>query len=241
MRAFLEKYPRIKNLLKIILHLNLNTLRFNLHYFPFNEAIKFPVFVSRRTKLDKLKGEIKIDCPLQTGMIKIGYGNVGIFDKKTHRAIWEVYGNVIFKGKAMIKFGAKITVGESGILTIGDRFRISTNSSILCFKRISFGENCRISWDVIFMDTDFHYITNLDGEILNMPREIKLGNNTWIGMRCIFSKGAVLDDNVIVASNSLINKEIRGSFQIIGGSPAKVLRNEVTWWDENEYHHKFGK
>ncbi len=240
MRALLNKYPRFKNLLKIVLHFNLNTLRFNLHYFPLKEAIKFPVFVSRGTKLDTLKGEIKIDAPLQTGMIKIGYGNVGVFDKRIHRAIWEVSGKVIFKGEAMLKFGVKITVGETGILTIGDKFRISTNSAILCFKKISFGSNCRISWDVIMMDTDFHYITNLEGEILNAPSEIKLGNNTWVGMQCVFSKGAILDDNVIVASNSLINKSIKGSYQIIGGSPAKILKKDVTWWDENEYHLKFG-
>ena len=240
MKYFLKKHPKIKTLLKILIHLNLKTIRFNFHYFPLKKAVHFPVFVSSRTKLYILKGNVKIEGLAKTGMITIGYGNVGIFDKKIHRAIWEVNGTIIFKGEALIKFGAKITVGENGILTIGNKFRISTNSAILCFKKISFGSNCRISWDVIMMDTDFHYITNLEGEILNAPSEIKLGNNTWVGMQCVFSKGAILDDNVIVASNSLINKSIKGSYQIIGGSPAKILKKDVTWWDENEYHLKFG-
>ncbi|HYX05717.1 MAG TPA: acyltransferase [Bacteroidales bacterium] len=199
-----------------------------------------PVYVSRRTKLYVLKGKVEIETPLRTGMITIGYGNVGIFDKKIHRAIWEVTGTIAFKGEAMLKFGSKITVGEKGVLTIGNKFRISTNSTIICFRKISFGNNCRISWDVIIMDTDFHYITTRDGKILNSPKEIRLGNNTWVGMRCVFSKGAILDDNIIVASNSLINKEIKGSFQIIGGTPAKILKEQVTWWDENEYHQKYG-
>ncbi len=241
MGHFSSVFPGLKNLLRILYYMNLKTLRFNLRYFPFRDAMRFPVFVSRNVKFRTLKGDIEIKSPLKTGMIRIGYGKVGIFDERYTRAIWEVSGKVIFRGEAMIKFGAAVSVGPGAILDIGDRFRISSNSKIICFKKVRFGENCRISWNVQFMDTDFHYITDMGGNILNHPRKIHLGNNVWVGSHCTFSKGAILPDNTIVASRSLVNKEFEGEYQVIGGAPAKVIKSDVKWWDENEYADEFGE
>ena len=61
-------------------------------------------------------GKIIIDCPISTGLIQFGYGNVGVFDNKKSRSIWEVSGTVIFKGKCNIGHGSKISVGDCGKL-----------------------------------------------------------------------------------------------------------------------------
>jgi acetyltransferase-like isoleucine patch superfamily enzyme len=42
-------------------------------------------------------------------------------------------------------------------------------------------------------------------------------------------KGAKIDDDCIVASNSVITKHLEGEHQLIAGIPAKVVRTAVTW------------
>ncbi len=210
-------------------YFNHKSIYFNFKYLPFRQAIRFPLFVSFRTKLIATQGSIRINGPLRTGMIRIGFGEVGIFDKKYNRVIWEVKGDIIFEGRALFKFGSRISVGENAQLHIGKGFRISPDSSLVCFKKMVFGDNVRISWEVIIMDNDFHKIKSLEGELLNKPKEIIVGNNVWIGMRSTLLKGTQIDDHVIVGSGSLINRPVRGQHQIIAGNPAKVIKEGVRW------------
>lgn len=209
--------------------LNPKALYFNFKYFPFSTAIRLPVYVSFRTRLTAVKGQVIIHAPLRTGMIRIGFGNVGIFDKKKLRAIWESNGTVHFGGGANIKFGSKISVGEGADLYLGDGFRISPNSSIVCFKKIKIGKDVRVSWDSILMDTDFHKIVDLKGKVINHPKPIIIGDNVWIGMRVSIMKGAQIKNNIIVGAKSHLNKRIEESNCIIGGNPAKVIKREVSW------------
>lgn len=219
----------IKKAINAFQFINLKTLVFNLKYFPFKTAIKLPILISSKTYLLKTKGKIIIHGDILPGMIRIGYGEVGLFDKKRLRAIWEVEGEVHFYGNALFKFGSKISVGQGASLYIGDGFRISPNSSIVCFKSMRFGDNVRISWETILMDTDFHTIKTLEGEKINPPKEINIGNNVWIGMRATIMKGVTIENNNIIGTNSLVNKSIAGSFQIIAGNPAKVIKKDVDW------------
>ena len=78
------------------------TMRFNLHYFPLKTALKLPVFVSHRTFLRELHGQVVIPEQVETAMIRIGFGDVGHYDRKRSRSIWQVSGTVSFGGKASI-------------------------------------------------------------------------------------------------------------------------------------------
>lgn len=205
------------------------TLYFNFKYLPFHQAVKLPFFITIRTCLLETKGKVTIEGPVYPGMIRIGFSEVGVFDKRYNRAIWEVRGNVHFEGNALFKFGSRVSVGENASLHIGKDFRLSPDSKVICFHRVKFGHNVRISWESTIMDTDFHKILTLDGEQINPSKPIAIGDNVWIGMRVTILKGVNIQSDNIIASNSYLNKSIDESFSIIGGHPAKVLRRNVTW------------
>lgn len=219
----------IRKIQEILFAMNPKTFYFNFKYFPFRQAIKLPVFVSIRTYLYNPGGEIVLHAPIRTGMIRIGFGEVGIFDNTRKRVMWEVLGKVHFYGTALIKFGSRISVGPGAELHLGDGFRLSPISTIVCLKKISFGNNVRISWETFIIDGDFHKIKNLEGEVLNHPKEITIGNNVWIGMKATIMKGTTIGDNVVIGAGSFVNKKIDGSFQIIAGHPARVVKQNVTW------------
>ncbi|MBR3572361.1 MAG: acyltransferase [Bacteroidales bacterium] len=203
------------------------TLRFNLHYFPLKTALRLPVFVSHRTFLRELHGKIMLPEKVNTAMIKIGFGDVGHYDRKRSRSIWQVSGTVAFGGKASIGHGSKLSV--RGNLTLGADFNMTAESTIVCAHQISFGKDCLLSWDILIMDTDEHPIYNQDGIRTNPDKPILVGNHVWIGCKCTLLKGTEIPNNAIVAAGTLLTSAFSGENQVIGGNPPAVLRSDVRW------------
>jgi acetyltransferase-like isoleucine patch superfamily enzyme len=214
--------------LRFLSKINLKTIRFNLKYLPLKDAIKLPILISSRVLLLNTKGTVKIESPIQTGMIRIGFGEVGIFDLRRSRSVWQVSGEVIFKGSANIGHGSKISIGENGILELGDNFKITAESAIAAHKHIKFGAHCLVSWDCLIMDTDFHKIIE-DGHVINSPEAVIIGEKVWIGCRNLILKGAIIADNSIIGANSTVSKDISYKSGIHAGNPIKHYKENVTW------------
>ena len=228
------------------------TLRFNLHYFPLKTALKLPVVVSHRTFLRELHGKVELPEKVETAMVKIGFGDVGHYDRKRSRSIWQVSGTVSFGGKASIGHGSKLSV--RGNLKFGAGFNMTAESTIVCAKEIRFGDDCLLSWDILVMDTDEHPLynrhdtarhetrdsspvpspevsqsINKENKRINPDKAIIVGNHVWIGCKCILLKGAEVPDNTVLAAGTLLKSPIKGENQVIGGNPPSVLKNEVHW------------
>lgn len=203
------------------------TLRFNFHYFPLKTALKLPVFVSHRTFLRELHGKIVLPEKVNTAMIKIGFGDVGHYDRKRSRSIWQVSGTVAFGGKASIGHGSKLSV--RGNLTLGADFNMTAESTIVCAHQISFGNDCLLSWDILIMDTDEHPIINQDGIRTNPDKPILVGNHVWIGCKCTLLKGTEIPNNAVVAAGTLLTSAFSGENQVIGGNPPAVLKSDIRW------------
>lgn len=203
------------------------TLRFNLRYFPLKTALKLPVFVSRRTCLREMNGKITLPEKVETAMVRIGFGDVGHYDRKRSRSIWQVSGAVNFNGRTCIGHGSKLSV--RGELTFGSDFDITAESTIVCADKITFGNDCLLSWDILVTDTDEHPLYNNDGERLNPNKPVVVGNHVWIGCKCVLLKGAAVPDNTVVAAGTLLKSVFEGANMVIGGNPPTVLKSEVHW------------
>ena len=231
------------------------TLRFNLHYFPLKTALKLPVVVSHRTYLRELRGKVELPEKVETAMIKIGFGDVGHYDRKRSRSIWQVSGTVSFGGKASIGHGSKLSV--RGHLSLGADFNMTAESTIVCAKEIRFGDDCLLSWDILVMDTDEHPIYNRlrdcgttrlqdigltrspevpspvsgkrDNERINPDKAIIVGNHVWVGCKCVLLKGAEVPDNTVVAAGTMLKSNFSGEYQVIGGNPPAALKSDVHW------------
>lgn len=220
----------MKNIISRIKKINLKSIYFNFKYLPFKKAVRLPIFISNKVYLKKCKGIIEIsEDSLLTGMIKIGYGEVGIFDNKNSRSIWQVEGTVIFRGRANIGHGSKISVDKDAILDIGDKFKITAESSIIANKEIRFGTGCLLSWDVLIMDTDYHKIKDKLGRIVNPSTPVIIGENVWIGCRCLILKGSKIADNSVIGANSFIKSDISKKTGVFAGNPIRLVKENVFW------------
>lgn len=160
-------------------------------------------------------------------MIRIGFGDVGHYDRKRSRSIWQVSGTVSFGGKASIGHGSKLSV--RGHLSLGAGFNMTAESTIVCATEITFGDDCLLSWDILVMDTDEHPLFNKEGERINADKPIVVGNHVWIGCKCVLLKGAELPNGTVLAAGTLLRSAFAEGQQVIGGNPPSVLKREVCW------------
>lgn len=204
------------------------SLYFNLKYLSFKDAIKLPILINYRTKLNGLSGEVRIESNIKTAMIKIGFETIDIFEEKKIHAIWKNYGKVIFKGKAILKNGVKINISKNAELICGDNLLVNNNTSIICNKKVVFGNDNLISWNCLVMDTDFHKIYKEDN-IINEDKEILIKNNVWIACNSVVLKGSIIGRNNIIAANSTISGKFDETNTIYGGNPIRVIKSNINW------------
>jgi acetyltransferase-like isoleucine patch superfamily enzyme len=219
----MEVLKFIKTLLKI----NFNTLRINFKYLPFSDAIKFPILISSRCYISAAIGQVIINSKITPGMITIGYGDIGIFDRSRSRGKFQNKGTIIFDGKANIGHGCKLDVGPQGILTLGNNIVITAETAIICNKNVTIGDNCLLSWEILIMDDDFHEIKNEAGTIINEPKNIIIGDDVWIGCRCLILKGTEIGKGNVIAANSTLTKSYKTQNSILTGS--KVIKENIVW------------
>jgi acetyltransferase-like isoleucine patch superfamily enzyme len=205
------------------------TVIFNLRCLPLRQAVRLPILVSHRVGLFDLRGRVTINAPLRPGLILLGFGEVGAFDFKRSRSVWQVAGEVVFDGPARLGNGFKVSVAETGVVRFGAEFVLSAESQIVSRRRISFGRGCLISWDVLLLDTDYHPVL-AEGAMAAAPEEpIELGDRVWVGARSCILKGVTLADDVVVAAGSVVTRSEDQSNVILGGNPAKVVREGIQW------------
>ncbi len=92
------------------------------------------------------------------------------------------------------------------------------------------GDYCMCGRNVLIRPSDGHIVYDINTqELLNKGEDVVIGNHVWIGLNCIFLKGAKVSDDTIIGANSLVNKKFYEKNVIIAGSPAKIVKNDVNW------------
>ncbi len=134
------------------------------------------------------------------------------------------YPKVIHKGGKLITghcqfySGVRLEIGKNGLLQIGNGTYLNRNTLIVCEKEIVIGQDCKIAWDVIIMDSDLHPINS--NPIVNKP--VRIGDKVWIGCRSIILKGVTIEPGAVVAAGSVVTKNFPAN-TVWGGAPARYI------------------
>lgn len=177
-----------------------------------------------------MKGKIIAKDLLKKTKIRIGFSDVGAINPSEKKTIWDNQGEIIVKGR--VELGAGSRISNKGSLVFGNGVHFTANADIICHKKIVFGDGALVSWDCLFMDTDFHKIYSLDdvykNEQLNQNDSILVGQNVWIGCRCTILKGSNISKNSIISAGAIICKQYEEKNIIIGGL-GKILKKNISW------------
>jgi acetyltransferase-like isoleucine patch superfamily enzyme len=223
---FFKEHPWFFRLIWQFFRINwVKTIYLNFRTQDFKDAVKLPILVYGRLKIASLKGTIRIEAPIRTGMIRLGV--VDHFSTTKGSTLLYLYGNLIFKGRFIALNNCLISVDCNETLSIGDICVFGGNVKVRCRKKITIGKGTVISFESQIFDTNFHYTRDIKtGRVHDQQKEIIIGDFCWVGNRTSIMKGTHLPNYSIVASNSLLNKDYtveNMECPFIAGIPAKII------------------
>lgn len=203
------------------------SLWLNLRSFPLGQALRMPVAVYGRPRLNCLSGHMRIEGKVIPGMIRFNASLAGSpSNTSAHSDIFNA-GTMIFEGPCFIATGCRICVWPKAEMRLGAKTKIADYSNIVCARSIVLEEGVRLTHRCQVFDSNFHYIADLDRrEIKTANRPVRIGRHSWVCNSVTISPGAVLPEYSIVCSNSVVNKDFSAvePCTLFGGIPAKPIR-----------------
>jgi acetyltransferase-like isoleucine patch superfamily enzyme len=120
--------------------------------------------------------------------------------------------------------GCKLRCHE-GRISIGAKSVLGQECTISAYKHVSIGRECVIADRVMMIDFD-HGMVEVDRPIRLQgiyKRDVRVGNNVWIGYGACILRGVSVGDNAVVGTSAVVTKDVPAN-AIVAGVPARVIR-----------------
>ncbi|MBR4323917.1 MAG: acyltransferase [Bacteroidales bacterium] len=154
-------------------------------------------------------------CSLQGGGQKnISIGNCTTIQSTSVLGCWTKYGNQDFPNAS---------------ITIGNHCSIGEYNHITACNKITIGDGLLTGRYVIISDNSHGGLSEEEAYIQPSLRDLKskgevvIGNNVWLGDKVAVLSGVHIGNNVIVAANAVVTKDIPDNC-MAAGVPAKIIK-----------------
>ena len=134
--------------------------------------------------------------------------------------------------KGRLRFGRFVWIGDGskircheGVVEIGQKTVMGQECTISAYQRVRIGEQCVIADRAMFIDFD-HGVVEVERPIRLQgiyKRDVRVGNNCWIGYGACILRGTTVGDNAIIGTNSVVTKDVPAN-AVVAGLPARVIR-----------------
>jgi acetyltransferase-like isoleucine patch superfamily enzyme len=125
---------------------------------------------------------------------------------------------------AWVGHGCKIRCHE-GTVSIGAKSVLGQECTISSFQHVSIGRECVIADRVMLIDFD-HGMVEVDRPIRLQgiyKRDVRVGNNVWIGYGACILRGVTVGDNAVIGTNAVVTRDVPAN-AVVAGVPARLLR-----------------
>ena len=159
-----------------------------------------------------------------------------------------------------VKLGKSVYLGNFVTLhnsSLGDHSYVNGLARI---KNTTVGKYCSIApgvkivlgahpTDLISMHPAFYSVitpveTFADKQYFDEYREVKTGNDVWIGEDVVIHGGVTIGDGAVIAARAVVTKDVE-PYSVVGGVPAKFIKfrfsperiaelQQIRWWDRDE-------
>lgn len=144
--------------------------------------------------------------------------------------------NIIELGRDFATDGLRFSIEDNGnIIRLGKHCHGGGNSELAAIEgtSITLGSDCMLSANITVRTGDSHSVVDAtSGERINPSKSVNIGNHVWIGNTVIILKGTSIGDGSVVAGGSVVTGKRFPENCVIGGNPARVLKEGVSWKSE---------
>jgi acetyltransferase-like isoleucine patch superfamily enzyme len=123
-----------------------------------------------------------------------------------------------------IGHGSKIRAHE-GEVRIGAKTVLGQECTISSFQHVSIGRECIVADRVMLIDFD-HGVVEVERPVRAQgiyKRDVRVGNNVWVGYGACFLRGVTVGDNTVVGTYAVVNRDVPDN-AVVAGVPARILR-----------------
>jgi len=120
--------------------------------------------------------------------------------------------------------GCKLRCHE-GEISIGAKTVLGQECTISAFQRVSIGRECVIADRVMMIDFD-HGAAEVDRPVRLQgiyKRDVRVGNNVWIGYGACILRGVTVGDNAIIGTSAVVTRDVAAN-AVVAGIPARLVR-----------------
>lgn len=109
--------------------------------------------------------------------------------------------------------------GSPALLQIGDFTTIGDRTEIHAAQRVSIGSRCRIAWDCVILDRNYHGISGSPEKI----EPVEIEDDVWLGCRVIVLPGVRIGRGSVVGAGSVVTRSV-DPYSVVAGNPARLIR-----------------
>ncbi|MFL5867786.1 MAG: acyltransferase [Thermoleophilaceae bacterium] len=120
--------------------------------------------------------------------------------------------------------GCKLRCHE-GVISIGAKSVLGQECTISAYRHVSIGRECVIADRVMLIDFD-HGVVEVERPIRLQgiyKRDVRVGNNVWIGYGACILRGVTVGDNAVIGTNAVVTRDVPEN-AVVAGVPARVIR-----------------
>ena len=200
-------------------------LRGLINAFPFNNKMKGKVAIEN-------KGAILRKCRIVSG----GRNNKIVLGANTmlDHCVIRFYGsdNTIVIGDNCLAREVTFYMEDcDNAITVGNGTNLCGKAEFATIEgtKISLGEGCLFSSDIMVVTGDSHSILDASNQRINPSQDIKIGNRVWVGHRVSIRKNASIADDTVIGEGAIVTKAFSEANTVLAGVPAKVIKTGVHW------------
>jgi len=123
-----------------------------------------------------------------------------------------------------IGHGCKLRCHE-GLISIGAKTVMGQECTISAYQQVSIGRECVVADRVMLIDFD-HGMVEVERPIRVQgiyKRDVRVGNNVWIGYGACILRGVTVGDNAVIGTNAVVTADVPAN-AVVGGVPARLIR-----------------
>lgn len=130
------------------------------------------------------------------------------------------------QGPYNLRYGAYIEIVNGGKLIMGQG-AANVGLTIMCAKEVTIGNGVRIGRNVSIRDWNGPHVIINSHYRNHAP--VHIGDHVWLCSGCTIMPGVTVGEGSVVAANATVTKDVP-PHSLVGGSPAKVIKENIEWY-----------